>query len=187
MKKIVIILWIFLSATQLMAGGNINPNLSVVANIPYKMCKENKVYIEKDTQLMWQDQTYTDAEDGAYKRHHSVVKAGTWTHAVNYCRKLNYTGYTDWRLPTADELMHVHRKQGQVFTYYRGNDFWSSTPTTENRYYVIFPADAYQYKRYQKETNYIRCVRCIRKSEKVLGSRLKTVLKEKETHFFRSR
>ena len=187
MKKTVITLWIFLSTALLVAGGNVNPNLSAVAEIPNKICKANKIYIEKDAQLMWQDQAYTDAEDGAYKRHHSVAKAGTWNHAMNYCRRLNYAGYTDWRLPTADELMHVHRKTGQVFTYYRGNDFWSSTPTTENRYYVVFPADAYQYKRVKKETNYIRCVRCIRESEKRSGSRLGIVAGEKEVSTFRSR
>lgn len=176
-----------MSVSLLIAGGNINPNLSAVADIPNKICKANKIYIEKDAQLMWQDQAYVDAEDGAYKRNHSVAKAGTWNHAMNYCRSLVYAGYADWRLPTADELMHVHRKQGQVFTYFRGNDFWSSTPTTENRYYVVYPADAYQYKRYRKETNYIRCVRCVGESERVTGSRLRTVPGEREAKTFRSR
>jgi len=165
MKKSMIALWIFLSTALLIAGGNVNPNLSGVAEIPNRICKENKIYIEKDVLLMWQDQAYVDAEDGAYKRNHSVAKAGTWNHAMNYCRTLNYAGYTDWRLPTSDELVHVHRQTGQVFTYHRDNDFWTSTPTTDVRYYAVFPMDAYQYKRYKKETNYIRCVRCISRSE----------------------
>lgn len=160
MKKRVIVLGMFLVTGLLVAGGNINPNLSEIAEIPNQICKENKIYMEKDVKLMWQDQAYIDAEDGAYKRNHSVGKAGSWNHAVNYCRKLIYAGYTDWRLPTADELQHVHKKDGQVFTYYRSDDFWSSTPTTENRYYVVFPADAYIYKRYKRQSNYIRCVRC---------------------------
>jgi predicted transcriptional regulator len=83
MKKTVITLWVFLSTALLMAGGDVNPNLSAVADIPNKICKANKIYIEKDAQLMWQDQAYVDAEDGAYKRHHSVAKAGTWKHG-NY-------------------------------------------------------------------------------------------------------
>jgi hypothetical protein len=116
--------------------------------------------MEKDVQLMWQDQAYTDAETGAYKSNHSVEKAGSWGHATNYCAALEYQGYNDWRLPTADELSHVHHKSGQVFAYYRTDDFWSSTPATENRYYVIYPVDAYRYKRKKKETNFIRCVRC---------------------------
>ena len=181
MGKLISILWVFLSTVWLMAGGNVNPNLSAVADIPNKICKANKVYIEKDAMLMWQDQAYVDAEDGAYKRNYSVAKAGTWNHAMNYCRSLTYAGYSDWRLPTVDELMHVHRHEGQVFTYYRDNDFWSSTPTTDVRYYVVFPADAYQYKRYKKESNYIRCVRCMSKKER------QNHLHRKSTPLFQSR
>ncbi len=150
-----------LAASVAMAGGNIDPNLSEVADISAKSCKTYTVYKETDTKLMWQDAPYNDAEDGAYKRNHSVGKAGNWNHAVNYCRKLNYAGYVDWRLPTADELSHVHNKRGQVFKNHRANDFWTSTPTTENKYYVIYPADASQYKRNKRESNYIRCVRCM--------------------------
>ena len=152
-----------MSATLLMAGENVTPKLSAVVDIPTKSCKADKVYVEEDTQLMWQDQAYVDAEDGAYKREHSVGKAGKWKHAVNYCQRLDYAGNTDWRLPTSSELMHVHRKTGQVFSYFRGSDFWTSTPATKNRYYVVYPADAYQYKRKTRKSNYIRCVRCIGK------------------------
>ena len=163
MKKILMTLGLFCTTTLLMAGGDFTPTLpEVVAVDDTKPCKVNTVYKEKDAGLMWQDAKYTDAEDGAYKRNHSVRKSGTWGHAMSYCRNLNYGGYTDWRLPTSDELVHLHRKPGQEFNNYRDGDFWSSTPTTDVRYYVVFPADAYQYKRYKKESNYIRCVRCLR-------------------------
>ena len=164
-KKSVIVTWIFMSVSLLIAGGNVSPRLSPVADIPAKSCKADKVYVEKDANLMWQDQAYRDAEDGAYIGGHSVGKAGKWRYAVNYCRALNYAGYTDWRLPTSDELMHVHRKEGEVFAYFRGSDFWTSTPTFSNKYYVVFTADAYPYARKTNETNYIRCVRCIREGK----------------------
>ena len=162
MKKTMVIVWIFLTTALLIAGGDATPKLSEVAELSDKTCKTNKIYVEEDAELMWQDQAYTDAEDGAYKRNQSRGKAGTWNHAMNYCRSLDYDGYSDWRLPTSDELMHLHEKVGQVFAYFRGNTFWSSTPTTNLRYNVVFPADAYQYKRYKKESNYIRCVRCLK-------------------------
>jgi hypothetical protein len=165
MKKQAFAIWVFMSVTLLMAGGNLRPNLSAIVDIPVKSCKADKIYIEKDAKLMWQDQAYVDAEDGAYRRNRSVAKAGSWEHAMNYCRALDYAGYTDWRLPTSDELMHVHRKEGQVFTYFRGSDFWTSTPTTENRYYIVYSVDAYPYKRKTRESNYIRCVRCISKDK----------------------
>ncbi len=163
-KNITIILWVFLSTVILSAGGDKNAYLPTLIDMPNKTCKTDKLYVEKDTDLMWQDQAYVDAEDGAYANGRSVGKVGRWNHALNYCRALNYKGFSDWKLPTSDELMHVHRKEGQVFTYFRDNDFWSSTPTSEKRYYVVFPADTYRYKRSKKESNYIRCVRCIEKS-----------------------
>jgi hypothetical protein len=155
-----ILTFIFILSLGLYAGGDKNRYVSQVTDINTGVCKANKVYIEKDAQLMWQDQAYTDAETGAYKRNHSVEKAGSWNHAQNYCAGLDYQGHDDWRLPTSDELRHVHHASGQVFTYHRTEDFWTSTPATENRYYVVYPVDAYQYKRKRKESNYIRCVRC---------------------------
>ena len=159
MKKTVLTLWVFLSTALLMAGGNVTPSLPAVAEVP-KTCYADKTYVQENAGLMWQDQQYVDAEDGAYASDRSVAKAGKWNHASNYCRRLNYAGYTDWRLPTGDELVAVHRINGQVFKYFRDKDFWTSTPTTEGKYYVVYPADAYIYKRSKKESNFIRCVRC---------------------------
>lgn len=161
MKKILLSACVSMISTLLMAGGNTGTTLSPVANVSSKSCKENKVYIQQEAGLMWQDQAYTDAEDGAFSRGHSVSKAGKHRHAMNYCRSLNYGGYSDWRLPTADELSSVHHEPENPFVYHRGSDFWTSTPTTESRYYVIYTADAMQYKRKIGESNYIRCVRCL--------------------------
>ncbi len=157
MKKSVLTLWMALSTAFLVAGGNLSTIEPVAAG---KVCHEDLTYIERDVNLMWQDQLYTDAEAGAVARSHNAGKAGTWNHAVNYCRSLYYAGYSDWRLPTSDELQHVHRIEGDVFTYGTDKDFWTSTPTSKGKYYVVYPADAYRYKRNKRETNYIRCVRC---------------------------
>jgi len=161
MKNRVIAICVFFATSLLMAGGDFSPRLSKVSGIPAKVCQENRVYLEKDVDLMWQDQAYTDMEDGAFKREHSRGKAGSQRYAAKYCSRLNYAGYADWRLPTADELAHVHDKDGQVFSYFRDNDFWTSTPTAHQRYYVIFPADGMRYARSQRQSNYIRCVRCM--------------------------
>lgn len=172
MKNLIIVLNILLSSVVIYAGGDKNAYVSQSINISNNACKTNKVYTETDAKLMWQDQSYTDAETGAYKRNYSVDKVGTWNHAINYCAALDYQGYSDWRLPTSDELRHVHHKSGQVFTYYRTDDFWTSTPTADDRYYVVFPVDAYQYKRKKQETNYIRCVRCWAPAKKSNLSRI---------------
>ena len=161
MKNTVIVLCTFLATSLLIAGGDLTTSLSPVSEIPAQMCKENKIYVERDVQLMWQDQAYTEAENGAFKRHLSIGKAGSHGHAASYCSRLNYGGFADWRLPTSDELTHVHEHKGQVFTYFRDNDFWSSTQTTEGKYYVVFPADAERYARSPRQSNFVRCVRCI--------------------------
>ena len=161
MKKSIIVLGALLFTSLLTAGGDVTAKMSEVKAIPSHDCKADMVYRDKEQHLLWQDQAYTDAEDGAFKRHQSIGKAGSHAHAVRYCERLHYDGYADWRLPTSDELTRVHTKIGQVFTYFRDNDFWSSTPTTEGRYYVVFPADAIRYARSPRQSNYIRCVRCI--------------------------
>jgi len=158
MKRIVIASCIVMAGGLLMAGGNLSPVSPITE--PAADCYPDEVYVESDVRLMWQDQKYTDREDGAYKNNRSYGKAGSWKHAVNYCRRLDYAGYRDWRLPTSDELLHLHRTEGEVFHYSRGNDFWTSTPGEGNRYYVVYPADAYQNKRSTLQSNYIRCVRC---------------------------
>ncbi|MEA2047628.1 MAG: DUF1566 domain-containing protein [Campylobacterota bacterium] len=169
MKKLLILVSIIALSALASAGGNVSTKLSKVVEIPSKPCKSDKVYIEEDVALMWQDQSYTDAEDGASKQNRSIGKSGVWRHAEAYCRTLEYSGFSDWRLPTSDELQHVHRKRGQVFTYFRGTDFWTSTPAEKGRYYVVYPADAYIYAQKGKRTNYVRCVRCLRDGDTQTG------------------
>ena len=150
-------LCIILSTAFLVAGGDLSP---VEAVEPSQVCHKDLTYLERASGLMWQDQLYTDAEDGAYARGRNAGKAGMWSHAVRYCRNLYYAGYSDWRLPTSDELQQVHRIKGQVFSHFRDKDFWTSTPTTNGEYYVVYPADAYIYKRKKSRAFYVRCVRC---------------------------
>ncbi|MDM5272425.1 DUF1566 domain-containing protein [Sulfurovum sp. zt1-1] len=157
-----------LSAALLMAGGKITPEdipeLVPAVEAPTSDCSKNTVYTDTETHLMWQDEAYTDAEDGAFKNNGIIGKAGNFQHAAGYCDGLFYAGHSDWRLPTSDELMELHRKPGQVFTNFRGEDFWTSTPAEMGKYYVVYPADAYRYEKKANESNYIRCVRCIKEN-----------------------
>jgi Protein of unknown function (DUF1566) len=36
----------------------------------------------------------------------------SWKNAVKYCRNLRLTGYSDWRLPTIDELQGIYEGSG---------------------------------------------------------------------------
>ena len=167
MKKIIMIsLSIF--STLLIAGGDQNAPAS--STVPTTSCKVEKIYIQKKEKLVWQDQYYTTSEEGAYKNEKSKGKAGNLKSARRYCANLNYAGRKDWRLPTADELRGVLDRNAYRFTYSTDGYFWTDTPTTENRYYVVFPTDAQQYKRDPKQSNYARCVRCLIEKTKYKGS-----------------
>jgi len=155
---------IIIGSVAIWGGGNLTPAIPEVKKIA-NPCSIERVYVDHAKNLMWQDAPYTNAEDAAYAQEHRAGKVGSAGYAVNYCRRLSYAGHTDWRLPTADELMAIHHEEGERFNNVRDKDFWSSTPTTEGRYYVVYPADAYQYKRMPKQSNYIRCVRCIVKEK----------------------
>jgi len=149
-----------IASIALIAGGNVAQSLPKVAKISDKKCHADTTFLDEKTGLIWQDAHFTPQEDGAFKNNRSIGKAGTQRHAASYCRNLNYAGYSDWRLPTKDELMEVHRIFGQVFKNSRDNDFWTATPAMGKKYYVVYPVDAYPYERNSKQSNYIRCVRC---------------------------
>ena len=61
----------------------------------------------------------------------------SWKKAMKYCRDLRLAGFSDWRLPTIDELQGVRDKDG----YYgikghivlTGGDQWSSSRVNDDR------------------------------------------------------
>lgn len=150
-----------LIGTAAMAGGDIAPiETGVVSATTNAPCKTGDVYIEHDADLMWQDELYKDYEEGAYKNERSAGKAGSWRHAKKYCRSLIYAGYSDWRLPTVNELIHLHEKR-DILKYSTTADFWSSTPDKGNQYWSVYSADGHPYKHHASDSQYIRCVRCL--------------------------
>ncbi|MBN2721723.1 MAG: DUF1566 domain-containing protein [Campylobacterales bacterium] len=148
---------IFLATVGAMAGGDIAPYYDVDITIP----GENGANIcPAGSRLMWQNSEFDDNSDGAYKRERSLSKAGSHGYAKDYCDRLVYAGYSDWRLPTSDEMMEISKTKG-IFKDNRGADFWTSTPAEQNKYYVVYTVDGYRYARDPKQSNYIRCVRCL--------------------------
>jgi len=137
------------------------PDTALVKSIP-SVCAKDGVFKDIETRLMWQDATYNDAEDGAYKTDHNVGKVGDFEHAKNYCNRLYYHGFSDWRLPSVNELSAMHEEYGRRFVNSRDGDFWTSTPADAKRYFSVYPPDAYRYKKDSQESYYIRCVRCFK-------------------------
>jgi len=122
--------------------------------------KISQQYITKIGNLMWQDEPYTAEEKQAYGDDKNLGKVLTWQKAKEYCSSLALGGYSDWRLPTKDELTALYRQKSKL-TNLVSSDYWSST-TYENSHESAWDVDfrnGYVYY-YAKDSNsYVRCVR----------------------------
>ena len=161
MKKSIIAIFFASTVSFLSAGGYIAPAGNY--HNADEQCSHGDVYIDYDTNLMWQDEAYGDQEDYASTHNRSRGKAGSWSYAKNYCDYLVYAGYDDWRLPTIDELIKLYDKKVHLKNTI-DVDFWSSSPSKGNTYwtlYTIVTGQPYAHKK--SDSHYFRCVRCLRK------------------------
>ena len=53
-----------------------------------------------------------------------------WSDANVYCNNLSLYGYTDWRMPTKDELMQMYNDRSYIGGFSNYSKFWSSTSCT---------------------------------------------------------
>jgi hypothetical protein len=127
-------------------------------------------WIDPDTGLMWQNEKYTAEDDRNYKKNIEGGKVWNWWNAKEYCQNLQLDGYSDWRLPTRDELKTIISNTNHNGYYIKkelsksmgkGSYFWSSTPYvsfSERAWYVNF-SNGYGSSNYKYYKNYVRCVR----------------------------
>jgi Protein of unknown function (DUF1566) len=139
------------------AGGDVVPEPYIE---PTKPCNSGAVYIQKKENLMWQDEVYHDDEESAYRNSISSGKAGNWEHVRNYCATLYYGGFSDWRLPTLEEMMDLHQRPSGLKNSI-ASDFWTSTPDKGDKYKTLYTADGFPYVHKKNESHFVRCVRCL--------------------------
>ncbi|HEY7188178.1 MAG TPA: DUF1566 domain-containing protein, partial [Vicinamibacterales bacterium] len=87
-----------------------------VANLQ-RLLMQHDVAPSVETELTHEHQTmsairrtYTDAETGLMWTIRDNGKGLTWFEAVEYAEQLRLDGYSDWRLPTVDELEELHQR-----------------------------------------------------------------------------
>ncbi len=168
-------------------GGGGSSDLAVIAPAPSSTptptltptppVEISNIYTDNDTRVMWQDDVYSamvtkpwlDEANYAACRNDEASGACEDTSgdtAATYCTDMTLGEYTDWRLPTKDELSYLgtsdkyHNLTNIVF----GGWYWTATndPTGLNRsaYVVEFTKSNSTYRISGKGTiRYIRCIR----------------------------
>lgn len=81
----------------------------------YNFAENRDYWIDKDTGLMWQDN-----EDAK-----TLVK--TQAGAVEYCDALSLAGYSDWILPSKDQLITLSPKKSFLKNLKDGHLYWTNT------------------------------------------------------------
>ena len=83
-----------------------------------------------------------------------------WNDARDMCANSNLAGFTDWRLPTKDELILIYNNRTLIGNFETGYSYWSSTQVgTANYYYCVDFYNGSVSDVYYGNSRYLRCVR----------------------------
>ena len=172
-KMLTVFAGLTMFSAALNAGGNIGPELSPVAPIEVApkvdVLYPQKTYTDFNSDLMWMDAPYSEGERQAYENRNDTIdhsktpirKVGSQEYGVHFCENLDYAGFQDWRLPTADELAGVYNQRKdikQVFKYNVNGYFWS-TSKRHGDGIAIYTREGFKYDFSPSKNLYIKCVR----------------------------
>jgi len=113
--------------------------------------------VVKDTKLdlMWQD------------NHEAKTTEKTWKNAKRYCRNLSLAGYSDWRLPSYNELLTIvdyDRYKSAIMPSFKNatsKGYWSSSENVSDAKYAwrVYFDVGYAYNFSESNEYFVRCVR----------------------------
>jgi hypothetical protein len=116
--------------------------------------EDSDYLINQPSYVDYGDGTRTDSNTGLMW--YSSSNQGTWDQALNYCETLTFADYSDWRLPSAKELIFT-----ADYDLYSSSYYWASTSNDFNADYawvVSLPKGAAFTRRITDYYN-IQCVR----------------------------
>jgi hypothetical protein len=87
-----------------------------------------------------------------------ITSGSTWSSANALCQESTIGGYTDWRLPTLDELRLIYNNRYKIEELAQ-NAYWSVTPHTNGYYYIVSMSAGFVY---YDHNSYKLCARCVR-------------------------
>lgn len=86
----------------------------------------------------------------------TAIKAN-WDEANLYCTFCNHNGYTDWRLPTIEELDYIYNSKNDFV----GSYYWSSTEYRGNYAWLQYFSSSGQHFKHKGYSYYVRAVRSL--------------------------
>jgi|GEM_PF-3342312 len=123
-------------------------------NINFSRDNSKNIVIDNTNNLMWQD-----GHSSGYM---------TWNSAIDYCKNLDFAGYSDWRLASIEELHSItdQRKNSapfvnQSFQNISSDWYWSSTTVKSSISYSWKLDFSYgdDGENYHNGKNQVRCLR----------------------------
>jgi hypothetical protein len=90
-----------------------------------------------------------------------IAAQGSGSYAASIARDYNGGGYTDWFLPSKDELNQLYENKTAI-SGFENDDFWSSTEYDINFAWTQFFSNGFQYYSSKGFSNYPVYVRAVR-------------------------
>lgn len=91
------------------------------------------------------------------------IGCGTWESMNNLCKNSTVGGFTDWRLPTKEELATLFNLREEIGGF-EGSGYWSSSFNGSYRYIINFSSGSLS-SYYAGNEFHARCVRTINQNE----------------------
>lgn len=126
-----------------------------LANAKFIRDENKEVVLDTKTNLVWQDDINTSTQ------------SLSWSEAISYCEGLSLGGYSDWHLPSFNQLYFLANRAKfnpaleSGFSYVSTDFYWSSTTydnNSVNAWNVSFK-DGLDDFLGKSNSNYVRCVR----------------------------
>ena len=119
------------------------------------------VFVDKRTQLMWQD--------NAASKH----LEGDWYDAMDYCKRIQLAGFSDWRLPSVGELYTLIDVRNydpasiEGLSNVESEDYWSASESVDDLSdaWLVYFEDGVVNHYSKSRERHIRCVRNLQKND----------------------
>ena len=83
----------------------------------------------------------------------------TWNDSMQYAKDLDLGGFTDWRLPTMEELRGIYRAKQALGIPADYHWYWSGSEAGASNAWVVSFSSGSVYSNGKSNTTYVRCVR----------------------------